>query len=98
MKYQVDEPEFVRKVKANGVIADAVNDFERSEVGFGKFTGRSCRFNVLQQEEDLVARSNVRGRKVAIVGGALIALLSNLEQVGKVGVEFVEVGGKFSSV
>ena len=97
MKHRVNEPEFVRKAEANGVVADAVDDFERPEVWLGEFTGGSCCLDVLRQEEDLVAGSDVRGRKAAIVGGALIALLSDLERVGKVGMELVEVSGEFSS-
>ena len=92
MKYRVNEPEFVRKAEANGIVADTVDDFERSEVGFGELMGRSCRFNVLRQEEDLVAGSDVKGRKAAVVEGQVVTLVSEEGRHTGRGIRSVVVG------
>jgi hypothetical protein len=52
---------------------------------------------MLRQEEDLVTGNDVGWRKAAIVGRALIALLSDIERSGQIVVEFGEVGGELSS-
>ena len=49
MKYQVNEPEFMRKAEANGVAADMVDDLEGAEVRFSKFTGRLHSLDILGQ-------------------------------------------------
>ncbi len=75
----MDESEFIQELETDGIGADAVDDLEGSKVRFGKFPGRLGRLDVFRQEEDLVTGNNVGWRNVAIVGRALVAILSNPE-------------------
>jgi hypothetical protein len=72
----VDESEFIWKSEMNGIAANVVDDLEWAEVWFRQLAGRLSCLDVFQQEEDLIAWSEVWGQNAAIVRSGLIMLLS----------------------
>ena len=76
MEYWMDKSKFVGESETNRVTANAVNNLEWAEVGFGEFSGRSGRLDMFRQEEDLLAWGEVGWRNATLVRSSLVALLS----------------------